>query len=342
MKTKAFLESIVENYEVWDQSKKRSQSTRFQTYTFVFIALLFSGLLSAGAQTKRPFTVDDKLNMIRIGSVLMSPDGRQVFYSKTELDWDKNKSKTTYYMISADGGEPQQYIGDAGGGSFQFSPDGKYLSFTRKAEKYRQLYLLPTSGGEAVRYTSHRGGIGSYRWSKDERKIFFSARETLSDEDQNEHDLGADPVFIDEGPNGKSEEHWSNLWVFDIASKKERRITDEELLFGGFDVSPDGKRIVFSARRDNRVNYPFRSELYLADVETGNVRRLTDNKAPENSHLWAPDGKTFLYRAPSDVDYILTGGYFWIMNPDTGEKRKYDYNDGCPSEKLYPDGKLKQ
>lgn len=328
MKTTASFKSFIGNYEVWDQSKKRGRSTRFQTCTFIFIALLLSSLLSAGAQTKRPFTVDDELNMVRIDSVLMSPDGRQVFYGKTELVWKKNSRKTTYYMMPADGGEPRQYIGDAGGGSFQFSPDGKYLSFTRRVEKDRQLYLMLTSGGEAVRYTSHRGGIGSYQWSRDGRNIFFSARETLSDEEQNEHDLGADPVFIDEGPNGKNEGNWNNLWVFDIAKKKERRITDEELLFRGFDVSPDGKRIVFSARRDDRINHPYRAELFIADVRTGKVTRLTNNNAPENGPKWAPDGKTFLYRAPSDKDYNLTGGYFWIMNPDTKEKRKYNHNVG--------------
>jgi dipeptidyl aminopeptidase/acylaminoacyl peptidase len=49
----------------------------------------------------RPITVDDALNMVRIGNVMMSPDGEKVFYSKTELDWEKNDHKSTYYMTSA-------------------------------------------------------------------------------------------------------------------------------------------------------------------------------------------------------------------------------------------------
>ena len=39
-------------------------------------------------------TVDDALNMVRLADVLMSPDGSWVFFSKSELDWDKNKRKT--------------------------------------------------------------------------------------------------------------------------------------------------------------------------------------------------------------------------------------------------------
>ena len=81
-------------------------------------------------------------------------------------------------MVTAEGGESLRYIGDADGSSFQVSPDGKYLSFLRTVEKDRQLFLMPTSGGEASRYTSHPGGIGAYQWSRDEKKIFFSAEET--------------------------------------------------------------------------------------------------------------------------------------------------------------------
>ena len=38
-------------------------------------------------------------------------DGKQVFYSKSEMVWDKNDYKTTYYMASAEDGEAIQYIG---------------------------------------------------------------------------------------------------------------------------------------------------------------------------------------------------------------------------------------
>ncbi|MBN1224975.1 MAG: S9 family peptidase, partial [Candidatus Aminicenantes bacterium] len=52
------------------------------------------------------------------------------------------------------------------------------------------------------------------------------------------------------------------------------------------------------------------------------MNQLTHNNAPEERILWAPDGKTFVYHAPTDKDFDLTHGYLWIMNPETGEKRK--------------------
>jgi len=269
-------------------------------------------------------TVDDALNMVRIGDVKMSPDGKLVFFSKSELDWKKNKRKKKYFMIPASGGEAIQYIGDAGGSSFQFSPDGKYLSFKRRVDKNSQIFIMSLGGGEAVQLTHHENNINSYKWSADAIQIFFTSEEPMSEKEQKEYDLGDDAVFIFEGPNGREKARWRNLWVFNISSKKEKRLTNEELIINEFDVSPDGKRVVFAATKQETDNFFFLSELYLVKVNSSNSVRLTNNNAPENNALWAPDGKTFIYHAPTDKDFDLTHGFLWIMNPDTGEKRKLE------------------
>ncbi len=60
----------------------------------VFVSSLFiAASLFAQGSARRPMTVDDSLNMIRIADVLMSPDGGSVFFSESELDWDENKRK---------------------------------------------------------------------------------------------------------------------------------------------------------------------------------------------------------------------------------------------------------
>ena len=280
------------------------------------------GTIFAQDENRRPMTVDDALNMVRLGNVRMSPDGKWVFFSKSELDWGNNKRKMKYFMIPASGGEAWQYIGDAGGSSFQFSPDGKYLSFKRKVDKNSQIFIMRLSGGEAIQLTHHKNSVDSYKWSTDASQIFFTAEEPMSEEEQKEYDLGDDAVFIFEGPNGREEARWRNLWVFNLSSKKEKRLTNEELIINEFDVSPDGKRVVFAATKQDTDNFFFLSELYLVDMNNPNPTRLTNNNAPESNVLWAPDGKTFVYHSPTGKDFDLTHGFLWIMNPDTGEKIK--------------------
>ncbi len=290
---------------------------------YILLCVCLSPLYAQEA-SRRPLTVDDAMNMVRLGNVLMSPDGETVFYSASELDWDNNRRRTKYFMISADGGEAVEYIGDGGGSSFQFSPDGMYLSFKRTVDKNSQIFLMSLSGGEAMQLTHHNNSINSYKWSGDASKIFFTAQEPLSEEEQKEHDLGDDAVFMFEGANGREEGRWRNLWAFDISSKKEGRLTNEELIIGTFDVSPDGKRVVFAATQQDTDNFSHLSELYLFEVEDPHPVRLTNNNAPEGNLLWAPDGKTFIYHAPSAEDFDLTHGFLWIMNPDTGETRKLE------------------
>jgi dipeptidyl aminopeptidase/acylaminoacyl peptidase len=183
--------------------------------------------------------------------------------------------------------------------------------------------------------------VDSYKWSADASKIFFTAEEPMSEEEQKEYDLGDDAVFIFEGANGREKARWRNLWVFNLSSMKETRLTDEELIISEFDVSPDGTRVVFAATKQDDENYFYLSELYLVDVSNPKPVRLTNNNAPEENVLWAPDGKAFVYHSPSDRDFDLTHGFLWIMNPDSGEKRKLEEpNQGEIFNLVWtPDGK---
>lgn len=292
---------------------------------FAMIVSLFTGTnLFAQDVARRPMSVDDAMNMVRVQNVRMSPDGNWVFFSKSELDWDQNRRKQKHYLIAADGGEATEFIGDAGGSAFRFSPDGKHLSFLRGVDGNQQIFWMNVSGGEAQQLTDHKNGIVSYRWTADASEIFFTADEARSDEEQEEYDKGADAFYVREGPNGREAGSWRNLWVFSLSSREEARLTDEELIVSGFDVSPNGKRVVFAAMRQDLENYFYLSELYLVDTLSRQVVRLTDNNAPEDDALWAPDGRTIAYHAPSDGEYDLTHGFLWVMNVDTGEKKKLE------------------
>ena len=286
-------------------------------------------------------TVDDLLDLVRIGDVAMTPDGSRIFYSERRLNWETNKYEKTFFMISADGGESVPFVRKDGGERFRISPDGQYLSMLRKVDERSQIFLMPLNGGEAWQWTDHRGEVTDYKWSGDGKSVVFVAEEAMSEEAEKEFKLGSDPIFVNEGPNGKNHGRWTRLWRIDLEPKKEERITEEEMLIDGFDVPPDGARVVFTARRDNRGNFPFRSELYVVQTDGSDIERLTDNRALERDPIWAPDGKTFVFHASDDKEFDLRNGYLWIMNPDTGELRKLEGQNTGEIDHLVwtPDGK---
>ena len=232
--------------------------------TLLSAALLTLAVSAATPQdARRPMTTDDGLDMVNVGGALISPDGEWVFYSESRLNWDENKRESTYFMAPAAGGEAFRFIGKDGGSAFQFSPDGRFLSFRRAVDSTQQIFLMRTNGGEAVQLTKHKTAIGTYQWSDDSERIFFVADEAREDDEEKEHKNGNDAIFVDEGPNGQREDQWNNLWVFDIAEEDEHRITEEEFLLGSFDVSPDGRRILYTARRENQRNQQYLGEIFL-------------------------------------------------------------------------------
>ena len=64
----------------------------------IFLAL---SLFKVNAIAKQTLTPDDAIRITKIGDVLIAPDGSKVFYSKSILDWDKNKYRKSFFMISS-------------------------------------------------------------------------------------------------------------------------------------------------------------------------------------------------------------------------------------------------
>ncbi len=287
----------------------------------LFFALCFTTFISAEEKIKRPMTVDDSLNMVRVGDALISPDGQWVFFSKSELDWKNNKRKSKHYMIPVHGGEAFQYIGEEGGNDFQFSPDGKYLSFTRPVEKKNQLFLMRTSGGEAVQVTKHKSSIEFYKWAPDSSRVFFLAPEARSEEEEKEYKAGNDVIFVDEGPHGQREGQWRHLWMFDIEESKTTAIIEEDTLIDDFDISPDGKYLLFTARFSNRRNEQYKIEIFLYSIDDKQRIQLSNNNAPESSLSWAPDGKSFAFVAADDKEWLNRNSKIYIMDVSTKKYR---------------------
>ncbi len=289
----------------------------------------------------RPVSLDDIIDMKSVGgnfhlspdgfeeTVLMSPDGQQVFFSVSAADWETNRRTSTFYTIASRGGEATEIPAVENGAAFQYSPRGSYMSFTREIDGRTQIYAMDIGTGQVVQLSNHATDVFSYAWTEDESYIYFLADDARSAEEQRRYELGANWLSVDEGPNGRIAARWRNLWRLDRGNGKEMQITSENLILDEMDVSPNGKRVAFVARPDNRRNYPHTAELYVVDTSGERPTRLTENLAPESMPLWSPDGKQIAYYAPDDETYELTKGYLWVMHPDTRRyKQLHSQNKG--------------
>ena len=72
------------------------------------VAVLDFTATSLSAQTKRPATFDDVLNVKAIQGAAISPDGKQVVYGVRQWvsEQDKMESRTHIWKVATDGNSP--------------------------------------------------------------------------------------------------------------------------------------------------------------------------------------------------------------------------------------------
>ncbi len=274
-------------------------------------------------------TVDEVIDMVRVSGPRLSPDGSRILFTKSELDWDENKRESRIWVVGPDGEGMRPFTGSTDDRSPEWSPDGRWVSFSRpvgEGESVRQLFVLPTDGGEAIQLTGHGTAVGRYRWSEDSRSIYFLAADSLPDDTEKERKKGDDAVFIDEGPNGQTRGNWNGVWTVQVdveeAPVQASRLTAEGRIVGDFAPSPDGNHLAYTYRTENRRNAGHLSEIAILSTVTGDEELLTDNDAPESQLAWSPDGASITFVAPDLESWELDQGNLYHHHIPTGETRQ--------------------
>ena len=211
-----------------------------------------------------------------------SNDGKQIAYSSTRRD---GKDVDIWLCEPAHPDDPKSnrmlaQLTGGGWGALDWSPDDKQILVLEEiSANETYLWLMDSSSGEKTLLTPKGGAekiaYGSAKFSKDGKGIYVT-----TDKDS----------------------EFQRLAYLDLASKKYTFLTDHiHWDVEGFDITPDGKTIAFTANEDGL------SVLHLLDTKTGKEKPAP--KLPAGLIFgvqWHQNGRDLAFgvtgsRSPSDV-----------------------------------------
>lgn len=237
-----------------------------------------------------------------------APDG-SFFVFASNRDAAAGATTQQLYLMRPDGGEARR-ITDAkdGVGAFAFSKDGKWIAFSAGKTGEQQIMALSLADIDTARarsLTRHTTPVGWWRISNDGQRLYFVAADSVDRANKERMDRKFDVRIRNQ------DIPLNHLWVVDIATGAERRLTQgDQFSVEGVTLSDDGKWAGIRAYPNDRYARTSteggnHSDLYLLDLSSGTLERLTNNTDIGESALsFAPDGKTIAFSASDDFKYF--------------------------------------
>lgn len=291
-------------------------------------SFFFIGNLVA-QESKTGIRVTDMLQIKRVGSVELSPDGSQVIYTVNSIN-PRDNSTLDYAFdnqlwIADVGGqtEPRPLTsGKTGFSQPSFSPDGQSIVFSRSVEGKSQLFLLSLSGGEPIQLTEHKYGASSPRWSPDGKRLVFSASLSLAEmlADSLVNPGGAFPDWDMEKPGFKANDF---LAKSEATADPDGSIAEIRAYLAKNESDNKAKvfnKLNFQTETNTSTAMRF-AQLYIVDAKPGaNPQPLTQGFRSFGSPTFV-DNDRILYSVRGDENVHpdrIQGGTIRLRNLNTG------------------------
>lgn len=288
----------------------------------------------------------------RLGTFALSPDGRSVLYTVTDIDLATEARRTNIFKIPSSGGTAEQLTTE-GGSSPQWFNNGRSVIYVNDG-----TLMVMESDGSGKRVIEGLKDFQMFSISPAENKILFTRRVKLDPTSNEKHNLPDARVRIIDDLMYRHWDSWSDYsysHIF-VASFNGKNISDEKDLMTGqkfesptapyFEESeiawsPDGKYIAYTSKRlrGREDAKSTDSDIYLVNVSSGEEVNITEgNKGYDKYPVFSPDGTMIAYQSmerdgyESDLDRLFvynikSGSRTWITRGWTFDVENLTWQD---------------
>jgi dipeptidyl aminopeptidase/acylaminoacyl peptidase len=314
------------------------------------LALLL--LVATAATAQRSMTYEDLAAMKRIGAAALSPDGNWIAYDVTTTDLAKNVRTPAVWLMRADGSGAKQI---ADGSGPKWSPDGKTLAYSGGG----QIALFDVATGTSKTMAALPGGASTIKWVPNGTALIVTSDVYP--------ECGVDAACIAEKEKTPAASkariidslyyrRW-NTWqaatrthiLYVPLTGAPRDLTPgpwdaPNFSVGGgdeFDVSPDGKELVFARLTDAHPERSTNSDLFLVGTAGGEPKRITTRTGADTSPLYSPDGRWIVWRSQARNGYESDLFELWLYDRAAGTSKRIagDFNNWFESAVWAPDSR---
>jgi dipeptidyl aminopeptidase/acylaminoacyl peptidase len=280
------------------------------------------------------------MQMRRLGDTDVSPDGKWLLYSVTDVDLKANTRTPKLWIQQISGDEPKLVEGTQPGDSgARFSHDGKRLLFLSSRSGSQQIYTADFDSATAatgnIKVTANIGlDADNALWSPDGQSIVFTAAVypdcpaiTPENPDTAKCTIDRDKAQADSKVKARIFDHllykhWnaftgdkrSHLFQLDVASESVRDLTPNDphdvppfSLEGGCGCafSPDSKELAFTENLDEEPAISTNADIFTLDLTNPAAKpvKISTSLGGDFNPAYSPDGKYLAWRSQARAGY---------------------------------------
>lgn len=282
---------------------------------------------------KTYLSIEEIISLPTLSDTNISDDGKNVAFVKKIANWKDNKYRNHVWIYEKDKGQCYPLTtGDLDSTYPLWSPDSRAIAYLSPVgdgdNKKNQIFVKSIDGYSGVQITDEKEGVSKFKWEPAGKGFYYVAQSKESETIKKRKELYGDfhhigkeyqnnsLYYIEKVIQNDNDEHKDSV-VYQLTEGKDFHIHE-------FDISNDGKKVVFMATPSPNMGDTINGDLYILDIKAGELQKMNIDKLLGGSVCFSPEGSKICYSASiNEKDYYQThiqDNTLEIYDINTGER----------------------